>query len=159
MRTIQMRRERQEHLFLKISQIDCNASCLQKVDWDGLVDDVFKEEFGKMLHKTQTVFKVTQTIFNKIWRRLPIANLKCVTIQFIWFLAPIGAQGVTLCVRVSVCPSGTSLSRAVNLNLREHSESTQRALREHSEQRELRVFKSESYSWSLKYCDLLFLWL
>ena len=42
--------------------------------------------------------------------------------------SPIGAQGVTICVR----PFGSSLSRAVNLHL-SRSESTQRALRRHSE--------------------------
>ena len=33
------------------------------------------------------------------------------------FLAPSGAQGVSLSVCLSVCPSGTSLSKALNLHL------------------------------------------
>ena len=66
----------------------------------------------------------------------------------IGFLAPTGAQEVTICVRPSVRPLRSNLSRAVNLHhsgsnlqaigqekvssqleIREHSKSTQRALR------------------------------
>ena len=55
-----------------------------------------------------------------------------------------------------VCPSGPSLSRAVNFHL-SGSESNQGEIREQSEsnQREIRVLKSESYSRSLEYYVLL----
>ena len=54
--------------------------------------------------------------------------LKNIYYQFFYFLAPTGAQEVTLSVRPSVCLSGASLSRAVNFHL-SMSESTQRAMR------------------------------
>ena len=64
------------------------------------------------------------------------------------FLAPTGAQVVTLSVCPSVCLSGASLSRAVNLHLSrsESNQSTQKAIREHSESNKsnkIRVIQSE----------------
>ena len=61
----------------------------------------------------------------------------------------------------NVRPSGTNLSRAVNLHL-SRSESTQRAIKEHLKQSEStqraestkRAIISESYHRSLKYCVL-----
>ena len=51
------------------------------------------------------------------------------------FLAPTGAQGVTIFVCSSVRLSGPSLSEALNLHLlaKTHFKSTQRALGKHSE--------------------------
>ena len=62
------------------------------------------------------------------------------------FLAPTGAQGITLSVCLSVCPFGDKLSRAVNPHLF-RSESNQRANKQsESTQRALRSLKSESHS-------------
>ena len=85
---------------------------------------------------------------------LAMNNQQSLSIKVL-FLAPIGAQGVTMSVCPSVCLCGTNLSRAVNLHLLrsesnqgviKHSESTKRALREHSNQSHINR--------SLKYCVL-----
>ena len=73
-----------------------------------------------------------------------IAQSMKLTVLLKRFLAPTGAQVVTLSVRLS----GASLSRAVNLHLSrsESNQSTQRAIREHSESNEsnkIRVIQSE----------------
>ena len=60
-----------------------------------------------------------------------IDSCLCLTVprqECVRFLAPTGAQGMLM----SVCPSGTKCSRAVNLHL-SRSESTQKATREQSE--------------------------
>ena len=62
------------------------------------------------------------------------------------FLAPTGAQVVTLSVCLYVCAGQVCLEQS-SFYVREHSESNQRAIS--------RALKSESYSRSLKYCVLL----
>ena len=72
------------------------------------------------------------------------------------FLAPIGAQGVTICVRsfgsIFIFQSTQRVikqSESTQRALREYSENTQKAHREH--------LKWESYHRSLEYCVLLLL--
>ena len=69
------------------------------------------------------------------------------------FLAPIGAQGVTIWVRPFVRLVQTCLEQSIFIFL------GQRAIKEHWEhsvihQRAIKALKSESYSRSLKYCVL-----
>ena len=77
-----------------------------------------------------------------------------VHVKVISFLAPTGAQEVTLCVRPSVRHKVVRSTKSSSFWLKSSSNQSGISQQSVSTQKALRVFKSESYSRSLKYCVL-----
>ena len=71
-----------------------------------------------------------------------------VSLKSICFLAPTGAQGVTMSVRPFVCAGQSCIEQSIFIFL------GQRSIREPS--RAIRALKSESSSRSFKYCSLIY---